>query len=120
MQKRRIYNYYKDNLSSISEISFLDEGEMRFSNCWLTTILLEKDSAIDREKLRLYLDKENIEARPLWKPMHLQPVFKNFQAFSNGISEELFDRGLCLPSGTNMKDEDLARVVSKIKEVYAA
>lgn len=120
VQKRRIYNYYKDNLSSISEISFLDEGEMRFSNCWLTTILLEKDSAIDREKLRLYLDKENIEARPLWKPMHLQPVFKNFQVFSNGISEELFDRGLCLPSGTNMKDEDLARVVSKIKEVYAA
>ncbi|MEC9209219.1 MAG: aminotransferase class I/II-fold pyridoxal phosphate-dependent enzyme [Bacteroidota bacterium] len=117
-RKREIFNFYKDELSSIKEITFLEESKGSFSNYWLTTILLEKNSAIDREQLRLHLEKDNIESRPLWKPMHLQPVFKDCKAYVNGVSEDLFDRGLCLPSGTSMTEEDLKRIVKKIKVLY--
>jgi dTDP-4-amino-4,6-dideoxygalactose transaminase len=120
LQKRAIKLFYKENLSSIKEISFLDENMDSYSNFWLTTILLSENSTIDREQLRLHLEKENIESRPLWKPMHLQPVFKECKSYVNGVSEDLFNRGLCLPSGTNMSIEDLKRVVSKIKELYEA
>ena len=120
LQKRAIKSFYKKELSSIKEISFLDESEGSYSNFWLTTILLSENSTIDREQLRLHLEKENIESRPLWKPMHLQPVFKECKSYVNGVSEDLFNRGLCLPSGTNMSIADLKRVVSKIKELYEA
>ena len=120
LQKRAIKLFYKEQLSSIKEISFLDEYEDSYSNFWLTTILLSEKSTIDREKLRLHLAKDNIESRPLWKPMHLQPVFKECKSYLNGISEDLFNRGLCLPSDTNMSITDLKRVVSKIKELYEA
>ena len=120
IQKRAIKLFYKKELSSIKEISFLDENEGSYSNFWLTTILLSEHSTIDREQLRLHLERENIESRPLWKPMHLQPVFKECKSYVNGVSEDLFNRGLCLPSGTNMSITDLKRVVSKIKELYEA
>jgi dTDP-4-amino-4,6-dideoxygalactose transaminase len=120
LQKRVIKLFYKKELSSINEISFLDETEGSYSNFWLTTILLSENSTIDREQLRLHLEKENIESRPLWKPMHLQPVFKECKSYVNGVSEDLFNRGLCLPSGTNMSIIDLKRVVSKIMELYEA
>lgn len=119
-QKRAIKLFYKEQLSAIKEISFLDENEDSYSNFWLTTILLSENSTIDREQLRLHLEKENIESRPLWKPMHLQPVFKECKSYLNGVSEDLFNRGLCLPSGTNMSIADLERVVSEIKELYEA
>ena len=114
-QKRRINSFYKSRLSSISEISFLSEEKNSFSNFWLTTILLDH-ATINREKLRLHLDKNNIESRPLWKPMHLQPIFKDCKSYLNGVSEDLFERGLCIPSGTNMKKEELDRVSQTIKE----
>ena len=117
-KKREIFNLYKNELSDITSISFLQELQDSFSNYWLTTILLDKRCAIDREKLRLYLEKNNIESRPLWKPMHLQPVFKDCKSYVNGVSEDLFNRGICLPSGTNMTIQDIKRVVSKIKELY--
>jgi len=119
-QKRTIFNFYKRELSAIAEITFLDECPGNFSNYWLTTILLAENSTIDREQLRLHLGKDNIESRPLWKPMHLQPVFRDCKSFVNGVSEDLFNRGLCLPSGTNMSTKDLKRVVKKIKELYEA
>jgi dTDP-4-amino-4,6-dideoxygalactose transaminase len=119
-RKREIYNFYKTELSGIKEITFLYESIGSFSNYWLTTILLDKNSTIDREKLRLHLEKDNIESRPLWNPMHLQPVFKNCKAYVNGVSGDLFNRGLCLPSGTNISNKDLKRVVNKIKELYEA
>ena len=118
-KKRYIFNFYKTSLSEIDDIIFLDENDNLFSNFWLTTILLKEGSIIDREYLRLSLRKSNIETRPLWKPMHLQPVFQDSRAYVNGVSEDLFNRGLCLPSDTNMKDEDLNVVVKKIKEIYA-
>ena len=118
IRKREIFNYYKSELSSIKEITFLEDFEESCSNYWLTTILLAKDSAIDREEIRLHLEKDNIESRPLWKPMHLQPVFKDCRSYINGVSEDLFNRGLCLPSGTSMTQKDLKRVVRKVKELY--
>jgi dTDP-4-amino-4,6-dideoxygalactose transaminase len=119
-RKREIFDFYKRELSSIKEISFLEESTGSFSNYWLTTILLDKNCTIDREQFRLHLEKDNIESRPLWKPMHLQPVFKSCKAYVNGVSGDLFNRGLCLPSGTNMTKKDLERVVNKIKELYEA
>ena len=65
-------------------------------------------------------NKENIETRPLWKPMHLQPIFKDCTSYVNGVSKEFFDRGICLPSGTNMKEEQLKHIVRKIKQLYEA
>ena len=116
-RKREIFNFYKNELSMIKEITFLEELEPSFSNYWLTTILLDKNSTIDGEQLRLHLEKDNIESRPLWKPMHLQPVFKDCKSYVNGVSEDLFNRGLCLPSGTAMTTEDLKRIVKKVKEL---
>jgi len=117
-KRRYIFDFYKEKLSDIKEIKFVDDLPGFYSNRWLTTILFKKDAAINRESMRLHLLKDNIESRPLWKPMHLQPVFKKYQVFDNGISEDLFDRGLCLPSGSNMNEEDLMRVIRQIKMVY--
>ncbi len=120
IRKRELFQYYKKSLSFIEDITFLEETKGSFSNYWLTTILLSENSTIDREQLRLHLEEDNIEARPLWKPMHLQPVFSDCRYYANGVSEDLFNRGLCLPSGTNMTKEDLERVVIKIKDLYEA
>jgi dTDP-4-amino-4,6-dideoxygalactose transaminase len=117
-KKREIFNFYKNELSDIRGITFLEEFKGAFSNYWLTTILFEENSIIDREKLRLSLEKHNIESRPLWKPMHLQPIFNDCRSYVNGVSEDLFNRGLCLPSGTSMTHEDMKRVVGKVKELY--
>lgn len=102
-------------------IYFMKEPEGYFSNRWLTTIIVNPDETggITREDLRLALEKENIEARPLWKPMHAQPVFANAPAYINGVSDWLFEYGLCLPSGSNMSEEDQERVIGVIKETIA-
>ncbi|MEL4455011.1 DegT/DnrJ/EryC1/StrS family aminotransferase [Lutimonas vermicola] len=113
--RRQNFEFYKNELAEFSNISFVEEPEGFFANRWLTTILT--DSYETRERIRLALDKENIESRPLWKPMHLQPVFEGFPSYVDGTSEDLFQRGLCLPSGSNLSEKDLARVVEEIKEV---
>ena len=118
VKRRYIYDFYKNKLSKIESIKFLNDIEGFYSNRWLTTIVLEENSRINSEKIRLELQKNNIESRPLWKPMHLQPVFNTYQAFTNGVSEDLFNRGLCLPSGSNMSDQDLNRVVNIIKNLH--
>lgn len=111
--RRRNFEFYKKELEFCSNISFLKEPDGFFSNRWLTTILT--DSFETREKIRHALEAKNIESRPLWKPMHLQPIFKEFPAYTDGTSEDLFNRGLCLPSGSNLSQEDLDRVVHFIK-----
>jgi dTDP-4-amino-4,6-dideoxygalactose transaminase len=89
------------------------------SNCWLTVILINpQEFGVDREAVRLALEKENIESRPIWKPMHLQPVFKGCRIRGGAGSEDLFERGLCLPSGTQMTEEDLSRVVTIIRNSH--
>ena len=114
--RRANYEFYKKELAHIEKITFTDEPNGFYSNRWLTTILL--DSYKTREKIRLALEKENIEARPLWKPMHLQPIFKKYPAYTNGVSEDLFERGLCLPSGSNLTKEDLNRVANAITNCF--
>lgn len=113
--RRNNFDFYKNNLSSSAEIKFLEEPTGFHSNRWLTCI--ETTSYELREGLRLALAEENIESRPLWKPMHRQPVFADCDAYLNGISDDLFDRGLCLPSGSNLEKEDLFRIVSVIKNI---
>ena len=109
--RRSNYEFYKKELEGIKGLSFLEEPVGHFTNRWLTCILTPSFEV--REKIRLALQEEDIESRPLWKPMHLQPIFKDCVHFSDGTSEDLFKRGLCLPSGSNLSVTDLERVVSK-------
>jgi len=115
-QKRSNFEFYRKQLSDIKGFSFQPEMNESFSNRWLTTLTINPQFAngITREDVRLALEKENIESRPLWKPMHLQPVFKDAPKYFNGISEKLFRNGLCLPSGSNLTNTDKERIVNII------
>jgi len=114
--RRQNFEFYKENLSELSEIEFVSEPEGSYSNRWLTCVLTPSFQV--REKIRTALERDNIESRPLWKPMHLQPVFKENISFENGVSEALFERGLCLPSGSSLEIEDLERVCGIIKNLF--
>lgn len=117
-QRRANFDFYRNEFKDINEISFLPEYKDTFSNRWLTCILLDKNSRISREDIRLELEKDNIESRPLWKPMHKQPVFEKYPYYGAKVAEDLFERGLCLPSGSNLGQEDLHRVASIIKGMF--
>jgi dTDP-4-amino-4,6-dideoxygalactose transaminase len=113
-QRRSNYQYYKKALATIEGIEFLEEpGKSYYSNHWLTAILV-KNSNFSREDLRLCLNENNIDCRPLWKPMHLQPVFADAPYYGRDTSERLFEIGLCLPSGSNLTITDLERIVSTV------
>lgn len=101
-------------------ICFQDEPDGSFSNRWLTTILIDPGTnhGLDREKVRMALEAGNIEARPLWKPMHLQPVFAGTPYYGGTVSEHLFDIGLCLPSGSNLTDEDFGRIFATLDTLF--
>jgi dTDP-4-amino-4,6-dideoxygalactose transaminase len=102
-------------------ITVFDEPGADFcSNHWLTCIIVEPGKTrknVSREDIRLGLWEQNIESRPLWKPMHIQPVFKDAIAFQNGTSEFLFEHGLCLPSGTNMNKDDKERIFNTLQAI---
>jgi dTDP-4-amino-4,6-dideoxygalactose transaminase len=116
--KRKIFNYYRDVLADLRGIEFMPEAPYGHSNRWLTVILIDpKEFGADREQVRMMLEKQNIESRPVWKPMHLQPVFSKFPIRGGSVCEDLFNRGLCLPSGSAMTKDDLERVVGAIKEL---
>ena len=120
-QRRENFYFYKKLFSSIQGVTFLEEPDKRyFSNYWLTSIRInpKETGGITREDLRNALEKENIDSRPLWKPMHLQPVFEKYAVYENGTSETLFNEGLCLPSGSNLSDEDRVRIAKVIKKVF--
>lgn len=120
-KRRSIFEFYFKNLNHLKGISFLKEMQPSFSNRWLTTIIIdpEKTGGISCEDIHRALEIDNIETRPLWKPMHLQPIFKNYPSYLNGVSERLFYSGLCLPSGSNLSDLDLNRVILQINQVFA-
>jgi dTDP-4-amino-4,6-dideoxygalactose transaminase len=101
-------------------IELLPEPEGFFSNRWLSTVTIDPESnkGITREDVRLALEAENIESRPLWKPMHLQPVFADAPFYGDGTSERLFDQGLCLPSGSNLGVEDWMRIEEVLGRVF--
>lgn len=110
--RRANFEFYKSKLGHLEQIQFLNEPEGFFSNRWLSCILTLSYEM--RERIRYALLEDEVESRPLWKPMHLQPIFEKFPNYSDGTSEDLFDRGLCLPSGSNLTNEDLERVVALI------
>ena len=112
-RKREIFDYYRNALGDLDDISFMPEIEDSTGNRWLSALTFKDYET--REQIRLALEKADIESRPLWKPMHKQPVFRDCGYKENGTSEMLFAKGLCLPSGTAMDNDDLERVVSVIK-----
>lgn len=127
-QKRKIFDYYVDALGDVPGLSFMPEAEYGRCTRWLTLMLVDPVVfGVDREALRLALEAENIESRPVWKPMHMQPVFATCGAGNGGrrqyparavggaVSERFFEQGLCLPSGTAMSQADLERVVGIVK-----
>lgn len=120
-KRREIFEFYKESLGSIPGASFLREQPQTCSSRWLTTLFIDPTvtGGITRTRIQQALDIENIESRPLWKPMHLQPVFKDAPAYVNGISEKLFTQGLCLPSGSNLSPHDLERISTVIKRVFS-
>jgi len=116
-RKREIFDVYAKALSGLP-VTFMPEASYGRANRWLTVMLLDEGAATP-EDIRLALEAENIESRPLWKPMHMQPVFKDVPCTGGAVSEDLFRRGLCLPSGTAMTETDLERVVRIVKDVLA-
>jgi dTDP-4-amino-4,6-dideoxygalactose transaminase len=117
-RKREIFHYYRSALGDLPGISFMPIADYGEPNYWLTCILVDPERfGATREDLRIALEKGNIESRPLWKPMHLQPVFKDCRVRGGPGSEGLFRDGLCLPSGTALTDADIERVSGIIREV---
>ena len=114
-----IHALYRSRLSSMEGVSVFDNpSEVYQSNHWLTCVEIEPEKAgFTREALRLAMEIANIETRPLWKPMHLQPVFADAPFYGDGTSEKLFERGLCLPSGSGLTEEDIERVVEEFGKI---
>lgn len=120
-KRREMHQFYKNVFVDQEGITIFSEpNEDYYSNHWLSAILVnsEKNNGKSREDLRLQLEKENIESRPLWKPMHLQPVFKNAPYYGGSVSEELFNNGLCLPSGSNLNSDDITRIKSVLFDKF--
>lgn len=119
--RRKMHTFYVALFKGISGVTvFTAPNADYFSNHWLSAILIDpiKTNGITRETLRLALEAENIESRPLWKPMHLQPIFEKYPYYGNKVAETLFENGLCLPSGSNLTEEDRGRIAKVIKSVF--
>ncbi|MDX2281752.1 MAG: aminotransferase class I/II-fold pyridoxal phosphate-dependent enzyme [Saprospiraceae bacterium] len=118
-QRRSNYERYLTVLGKVPGIQFVPEPTGFFSNRWLTTILVDPalTGGLTRETIRLKLEEHNIESRPLWKPMHLQPVFADCPFYGDGTSARLFDQGLCLPSGSNLVDADFSRIFEVLTQI---
>lgn len=115
--RRRNFDFYVKALRDIPGISFMPEAPWGRHSRWLTCIIVDPESSVtDRESIRQALESENIESRPLWKPMHIQPVFENYEHIGGAVSEELFRFGLCLPSGSNLSEDNLEHTVSVIRQ----
>jgi dTDP-4-amino-4,6-dideoxygalactose transaminase len=120
-QRRKINAFYHELFDGIEGITFLEEPDNNFySNYWLTTIIVDPDrtKGISREDLRLAFEKDNIEARPIWKPMHIQPVFREYHCYNQHVAERIFERGLCLPSGSNLTNEEKQRITKVILDTF--
>ncbi len=116
--RRRNYEVYQAALGKLPGIEFMPEAHWGLATRWLTCLTLDPSTfGAERETVRLALAEAQIEARPVWKPLHLQPIFADSECFGGEVAEDLFDRGLCLPSGSNLSDEDLERVIHAIEQV---
>ena len=121
LRRREIFQRYQSTLSDCAGIRFMPEATYGRSTRWLTVMLVDPNvTRCTPEKLRLALDDANIEARPVWKPMHLQPVFAGARVIGGAVAEGLYDRGLCLPSGSSMSDEDVDRISEIVRRTVCA
>jgi dTDP-4-amino-4,6-dideoxygalactose transaminase len=119
--RRQMHDFYVDIFASIEGVEvFSTPNDDYFANYWLSAITIDenKTNGITRETLRLALEAENIESRPLWKPMHLQPIFEKYPYYGNQVAGTLFETGLCLPSGSNLTDEDRTRIKKAINTIF--
>ncbi len=117
--RRRNYEFYQQALGHLPGIEFMPEAHFGRATRWLTCLTINPAAfGLDREKVRLALAEQQIEARPVWKPLHLQPIFAECECLGGAVAEDLFERGLCLPSGSNLTTEDLERVAGTITETY--
>ena len=112
--------YFSEHNNSGFTIKFQEEPSGYYSNRWLTCILVNPilNNGLSREVIRLALEKQNIESRPLWKPMHQQPIFKHSKAYLNGVSDKLFEDGLCLPSGSNLTEQEFDRIFESLDKIF--
>lgn len=120
-QRRANNQRYRDFFNGIEGVTFQTEPDADyFSNYWLTAILIDPalSGGISREDVHLALDVDNIESRPVWKPMHMQPVYEGTKFFGSGVCEKLFEQGLCLPSGSNLTEEEFDRIFSALSEIF--
>ena len=118
-KKRKIFDYYREHLSGLTGVSFMPMHEDERSNCWLSVLLLSEESKVRPLHVMEALEQADIESRPVWKPMHLQPVFAGYDYVDNGgVEESLFLRGVCLPSDTKMNEEDLDRICQVIRGLW--
>jgi len=117
--RRRNFATYQQALGDLPGVEFMPEADFGSSTRWLSCLTFESNTmGVNREQVRLQLLEQQIESRPVWKPMHLQPVFAHCECINNGVAEDIFQKGLCLPSGSNLTDADLNRVVSEIRGLY--
>ncbi|MEH7577962.1 aminotransferase class I/II-fold pyridoxal phosphate-dependent enzyme [Priestia megaterium] len=115
-KKREIFSYYKEQLECLEGIEFMPSNEWDQPNYWLSSMTL--NGQVRPIDVMEALEKENIESRPVWKPMHMQPFFERYDCIGNGTAEKLFENGVCLPSDTKMTSDDLKRVVNTIKKLW--
>lgn len=117
-RKREIFAFYREALGDLPGLAFMPEAPWGRSNRWLTCVTIDPAAfGATREDVRLHLEARTIESRPVWKPMHLQPAFAGCRVVGGAVSADLFDRGLCLPSGTALDEGDLARIVDAVRSV---
>jgi dTDP-4-amino-4,6-dideoxygalactose transaminase len=120
-QRRTNNKRYREYFKNIEGVELQTEyNSDYFSNFWLTAVIIDpaKTGGINREMVRLEMEKENIECRPLWKPMHLQPVFEGSRFFGEGVCVDLFEKGLCLPSGSNLTDQEFERIFAVLDSIF--
>ena len=118
-RRQEIHDIYKSGLSNIEGLTILDNPNSDYqSNFWLTTILISPKTGKTPDEIRLALEKENIETRLLWRPMHMQPIYQDAPYYGGTVAETLFSQGLCLPSGPSLTDEDIHRVIDAIKAQF--
>lgn len=118
-KRREIYHSYETALKGLPGISFLTEPEGYFSNRWLSTLLINPlEAGFDTNELRVFLDKQNIECRPVWKPMHLQPVYRQAMYYGGTIAESLFVQGICLPSSSHLSHQERERILECFQFMY--
>ncbi len=118
-RRRDIHKLYVQGLADLRQIKVLENPSDDFnSNFWLTTILIDPSCGISPDEIRLALNEDNIETRLLWRPMHMQPIYKDSPYYGGGVCEQLFEQGLCLPSGSNLTNDDINRVIEAIHHVF--